>query len=57
MTIYELILTIGSFFLFGVTVGKFLGERATKEVFKPLLDKYFTQKNEMWKEIRRRIRC
>lgn len=53
---YDLILTIGSFFLFGVTVGKLLGERSAKGVFKPLVDKYTSQKGDMWRKIKGQLK-
>lgn len=51
----ELILTIASVFLFGVQIGDYLGERKTSKVAEPLFHHYFRQKNEMWRELRRRV--
>lgn len=51
----ELILTIASFFLFGVQIGDYLGERKTSKVAEPVFRHYLRQKSEMWRELRRRI--
>lgn len=51
----ELIVLLASVLLFGVSIGKILGERSSKEIFKPIVNKYLGQKDDMWKKIRRRI--
>lgn len=52
----KLIIMMGSIFLFGISVGKVLGERSAKGVFKPFADEYRKQKGEMWKKIKKMVR-
>lgn len=49
---WDLVLTIGSFFLFGVSLGKIIEDIRSRAIFEKELDRIIKQKNKLMKLIR-----
>jgi len=44
-----------SILLFGITIGSYIGKREANKNSSPFIQRYMTQKDEMWDEIKKLI--
>jgi hypothetical protein len=52
----DLVLTLVTVFAIGMSVGAYFKEKKLEKAFNPYIKKYMSQKSDMWKEFKKRIK-